>query len=56
MIIAAANNMNTVVLGALIVLYVGIIGYLGYRGFRKTHNSGDYLLAGRSPGARPIPS
>ena len=47
MIIAAAS-MNTWVLGALIVLYVGIIGYLGYRGFRKTHSSGDYLLAGRS--------
>ena len=47
MIIAAAG-MNTVVLGILIVLYVGIIGYLGWRGFRKTHNSGDYLLAGRS--------
>ena len=49
MIIAAAgNNMNTWVLGALIVLYVGVIGYLGWRGFRKTHNSGDYLLGGRS--------
>ena len=47
MIIAAAS-MNTWVLGVLIVLYVGVIGYLGYRGFRKTHNSGDYLLAGRS--------
>ena len=47
MIIAAAG-MNTVVLGVLIVIYVGVIGYLGYRGFRKTHNSGDYLLAGRS--------
>ena len=47
MIIAAAS-MNTWVLGILIVLYVGVIGYLGWRGFRKTHNSGDYLLAGRS--------
>jgi SSS family solute:Na+ symporter len=47
MIIAAAG-MNTVVLGVLIVIYVGVIGYLGWRGFRKTHNSGDYLLAGRS--------
>jgi SSS family solute:Na+ symporter len=49
MIMAAAETtgMNTVVLGALIVLYVGVIGYLGWRGFRKTHNSGDYLLAGR---------
>ena len=46
--IVAAAGMNTWVLGALIVLYVGIIGYLGWRGFRKTHNSGDYLLAGRS--------
>ena len=46
--IVAAAGMNTVVLGILIVLYVGVIGYLGWRGFRKTHNSGDYLLAGRS--------
>ena len=46
--IVAAASMNTWVLGVLIVLYVGIIGYLGWRGYRKTHNSGDYLLAGRS--------
>lgn len=46
--IVAAAGMNTWVLGALIVLYVGIIGYLGWRGFRKTHNSGDYLLGGRA--------
>ena len=46
--ITAATGMNTWVLDALIVLYVGIIGYLGWRGYRKTHNSGDYLLAGRS--------
>ena len=46
--IVAAAGMNTWVLGVLIVLYVGIIGYLGWRGYRKTHNSGDYLLAGRS--------
>ena len=44
----AAAGMNTIVLGTLIVLYVLVIGYLGYRGFRKTHNSSDYLLAGRS--------
>ena len=42
--IVAEAVMNTWVLGALIVLYVGVIGYLGWRGFRKTHNSGDYLL------------
>jgi len=46
--IVAAAEMNTVVLGVLIALYVGVIGYLGWRGFRKTHNSGDYLLGGRS--------
>ena len=46
--IVAAAGMNTWVLGALIVLYVGIIGYLGWRGFRRTHNSGDYLLGGRA--------
>ena len=44
----AAAAMNTVVLGALIALYVLVIGFLGYRGFRRTRNSGDYLLAGRS--------
>ncbi len=44
----AADGMNTVILGALIVLYVLVIGFLGYRGFRRTRSNRDYLLAGRS--------
>ena len=42
------SGMNTLVLGALIAIYMLGIGYLGYRGFRKTRGSQDYLLAGRS--------
>ena len=45
---AGTGGMNTLILGALIAVYMLFIGYLGYRGFRKTRNSGDYLLAGRS--------
>lgn len=41
-------QMNTVILGILIVLYCLGIAYLGYKGFRKTANKQDYLLAGRS--------
>ncbi|MBE6359620.1 MAG: sodium:solute symporter family protein [Lentisphaerae bacterium] len=40
--------MNSVAMGALLLLYVALISYLGFRGFRKTRNSSDYLLAGRS--------
>ncbi|MBR2720644.1 MAG: sodium:solute symporter family protein [Lentisphaeria bacterium] len=40
--------MNTVAMGALLLLYVAVISYLGFRGFKKTKNSSDYLLAGRS--------
>ena len=45
---AGTGGMNTLILGALIAVYMLFIGYLGYRGFRRTKNSGDYLLAGRS--------
>ena len=39
---------NSFAMGALLLLYVAVISYLGFRGFRKTRNSSDYLLAGRS--------
>ena len=45
---AADTGMNTLILGALIAVYMMVIGYLGFRGFRKTKNAQDYLLAGRS--------
>lgn len=45
---SAGTGMNTLILGALIAVYMLGIGYLGYRGFRKTTNNQDYLLAGRS--------
>ncbi len=31
----------------IIILYLAVIGYLGYYGYKKTHNTTDYLLAGR---------
>ena len=43
-----SSSMNSVVMGALLLLYAAMICYLGFRGFRKTRNSSDYLLAGRS--------
>ena len=49
---AAANaatpyQVNTLVLGILIFIYIAVIGFLGYRGFSNTKNSKDYLVAGR---------
>jgi len=46
--LAAAGDMNSIVLGTLIALYTLVIGFLGYRGFRKTKVRSDYLVAGRS--------
>ena len=43
-----SGGINTVAMGALLLLYVAVISYLGFRGFKKTKNSSDYLLAGRS--------
>ena len=48
LVFGAVYNLNATVLGSLIVIYAVVIGYLGIRGFRKTKNSQDYLLAGRS--------
>ena len=45
---AAETGMNTLILGALIAIYMIVISYLGFRGFRKTRDKQDYLLAGRS--------
>ncbi len=45
---APETGMNTLILGALIAIYMMMIGYLGFRGFRKTRDKQDYLLAGRS--------
>ena len=45
---AAGITVNSFAMGALLLAYVAVISYLGFRGFRKTRNSSDYLLAGRS--------
>ncbi|MCI5778456.1 MAG: sodium:solute symporter family protein [Lentisphaeria bacterium] len=45
---AMENLLNTTAMGALLLLYVLMISYLGFRGYRKTRNSSDYLVAGRS--------
>ena len=42
------GSVNSIAMGALLLVYVAVISYLGFRGFRKTRNSSDYLLAGRS--------
>lgn len=44
----AGDSINSFVFGFLILAYVVLIGYLGFRGWKKTQNSKDYLLAGRS--------
>ena len=43
-----SNGIDSFVFGFLILGYVILIGYLGWRGWKKTQNSKDYLLAGRS--------
>ncbi|MBQ7207079.1 MAG: sodium:solute symporter family protein [Lentisphaeria bacterium] len=43
-----ANGINSFVFGFLILAYVLLIGYLGWRGWKKTRDSKDYLLAGRT--------
>lgn len=45
---AIGESVNSAAMGILLLLYVAVISYLGFRGFRKTRNSSDYLLAGRS--------
>jgi len=45
--LTVAAGADTLILGALIAVYMLGIGYLGYRGFRKTNSNRDYLLAGR---------
>lgn len=45
---AIGASINSAAMGALLLLYVFVISYLGFRGYRKTKNSNDYLLAGRS--------
>ena len=42
------GSVNTIAMGAILLLYVAVIGYLGFRGYRKTRSSSDYLIAGRS--------
>ena len=44
----SSNGIDSFVFGFLILGYVILIGYLGWRGWKKTQNSKDYLLAGRS--------
>ena len=45
---AADSGVNSFIFSFLILGYVILIGYLGWRGWKKTQNSKDYLLAGRS--------
>ena len=45
---AMENWLNTTAMGVLLLLYVLMISYLGFRGYRKTRNSSDFLVAGRS--------
>ena len=44
----SSGGIDSFVFGFLILGYVILIGYLGWRGWKKTQNSKDYLLAGRS--------
>ena len=45
---AAGSGVDSFIFSFLILGYVILIGYLGWRGWKKTQNSKDYLLAGRS--------
>ena len=45
---AIGGAINSLAMGGLLLIYAAMITYLGFRGFRKTRNSNDYLLAGRS--------
>ena len=44
----SSTGIDSFVFGFLILGYVILIGFLGWRGWKKTQNSKDYLLAGRS--------
>ncbi|MBR7103586.1 MAG: sodium:solute symporter family protein [Lentisphaeria bacterium] len=43
-----SSGVDSFIFSFLILGYVILIGYLGWRGWKKTRNSKDYLLAGRS--------
>ncbi|MGE4302123.1 MAG: sodium:solute symporter, partial [Victivallaceae bacterium] len=38
---------DTVMMVALLALFIGLIGFLSYMGYRRTKNASDYMLAGR---------
>ena len=40
--------MNAIILGVVILFYVLAIALFGYIGYKRTNNTGDYLVAGRS--------
>ncbi len=40
--------MDIWIVSAIIALYLGVIGLLSFRAYRRSKDSGDYLLAGRS--------
>lgn len=39
--------MDIILLNIIVLIYILAIGYLGYRGWRETHDSEDYMVAGR---------
>ena len=39
--------MDTIVLGLIVVAYLGVIVFLGFKGYSQTQSSDDYMLAGR---------
>jgi len=45
---ASAFGVNSLMMGGLLIIYAVAITWLGFRGFRKTKDSRDYLVAGRS--------
>ncbi|MBQ9803864.1 MAG: sodium:solute symporter family protein, partial [Lentisphaeria bacterium] len=45
---ASAFGVNSLMMGGLLIIYAVAITWLGFRGFRKTKDSSDYLVAGRS--------
>lgn len=47
-LVASAFGVNSLMMGGLLVIYAVAITWLGFRGFRKTKDSSDYLVAGRS--------
>ncbi len=39
--------MDTLILGLVVAVYLGVIVFLGYKGYQQTQSTDDYMLAGR---------